>query len=613
MRKGRSIIGLNVLSQTDATDFGKVRDLIFDHETDELLALLISERDLFGLIDAQIVPWSEVRSIGPNAIMVASGTSKIKAGDYPRVKEIMNRETALSGTRIITTDGQEIGTLADMYIEDETGRIVGYEVSGGFFSDTMSGKRFMPAIPDMPIGKGVAVVPAEVATEFEAQKQDGPGGVAGVVQTAGEKIAEAYGSAATTVNGAVSSTAGKVSETYDATKGKVSDSYANIVNATVSKQKEFVVGKVAGQDVLIPNQAAAEASSLKAGAVETPAPELTSPEALPATGLAALGQGEFETVSAVAPIENPSRPITETAINETTLPSEATSFNSSGSEILVRQGEVITQEQANRAESLGLLRQLVLAAGGGSASNAFAAGREKLNEAVASGPEATRGLSASVQETAEAAAVGKPAGREVTARDGSTIIAPGMIITQDVIQRARIEGKEKEVLASAGLGAAQQGVDTVKEGASNLWDTIKQKASELTDAAHEKKAEYDAHGEQAKINNALGRPTTRVILDREDNVILNTGDIITHKAVETSRQAGVLDILLSSVYSAEPEITPEMMRVQSAGEASLPGQAQPTGGPITATVAPDSDSSSSPSQDQPSQGALHQGTTQHQG
>ena len=55
MRKGKSIIGLNIVSQNDATELGKVRDLIFDHDTDELLALLVSEKDLFGLIDAQIV------------------------------------------------------------------------------------------------------------------------------------------------------------------------------------------------------------------------------------------------------------------------------------------------------------------------------------------------------------------------------------------------------------------------------------------------------------------------------------------------------------------------------------------------------------------------------
>ena len=131
-----------------------------------------------------------------------------------------------------------------------------------------------------------------------------------------------------------------------------------------------------------------------------------------------------------------------------------------------------------------------------------------------------------------------------------------------------------------------------------MWDTIKEKVADFTGAAQEKKAEYDAQAEQNKINNALGRPTTRVILDQSDNVILNTGDLITHAAVNQACTAGVLDILLDSVYTADPEITPEMLRASEPGEAALPTQAQPSGGPITATISPES-----PSQDGPSQGA----------
>jgi len=174
-----------------------------------------------------------------------------------------------------------------------------------------------------------------------------------------------------------------------------------------------------------------------------------------------------------------------------------------------------------------------------------------------------------------------------------------MTITRDMMDTAKMHGKERELIAAAGLGtvsgAASSGAETVKEHAGNVWDTLKQKASELTGAAQDKKAEYAAQSEQNKINNALGRPTTRVILDTSDNVILNTGDLITHKAVDHARTAGVLDVLLDSVYTVDPEITPEMLRAREPGEDALPSQAVPTGGPITATVAPD--------QDTPSQGA----------
>ena len=530
MRKGKSIIGLNIISQNDATELGHVRDLIFDHDTDELLALLVSEKDLFGLIEAQIVPWSEVRAIGPNAVMVPSSESKIKAGDFPRVNDVMNRETALSGTRIVTSEGQEIGTLADMYIDDETGKIVGYEVSGGFFSDTLSGKRFMDAIPDMPIGRGVAVVPPEVATQFEHQRANEPGGLSGAAHTVGDKVSGAAGSA----------------------KDAVAGAYGNLASASIEKQKEFCVGKVASRDVALASGAAVS---------------MTDPTT--------TGGSEIRSDASVlneAPIETPS------------------------GAMLVRQGETITRAHADQAESAGILHQLVVAAGGTMTAGALGTAREHIAGGAAVAGEHAGGVGATLQGHAENAALGKTAGREVSALNGETIVAPGQTITETMLERARLDGKEKELIAAAGLGVASQGVDTVKEGAANLWDTVKAKAAELTGAAHEKKAEYDASAEQSKINNALGRPTTRVILAADDAVILNTGDLITHAAIDRAREAGALDVLLDSVYTADPEITPEMMRAQEPGEAALPTQAQPSGGPITATVAPGIQSQDTPSQ-----------------
>jgi len=202
------------------------------------------------------------------------------------------------------------------------------------------------------------------------------------------------------------------------------------------------------------------------------------------------------------------------------------------------------------------------------------------------------------RERALRAAIGKTAGRDVYAPAGSLVIARGEIVTEETVESAIATGTENDVLAAVGAGMAAQTAQTVHEGAANVWDTIKQKAAELTGSAQEKKAEYDAQAEQARINNALGRPVTRVILDLSDNVILNTGDLITHAAIEQARTAGALDILLDSVYVTDPEITPEMLRAREPGQAALETQAQPSGGPITATVPPHG---SEASQDTPPQ------------
>ena len=54
--------------------------------------------------------------------------------------------------------------------------------------------------------------------------------------------------------------------------------------------------------------------------------------------------------------------------------------------------------------------------------------------------------------------------------------------------------------------------------------------------------------EDQQILAILGCPTTRKIVDAEDNVILNVGDLVTVQAVVQAKQAGHLEILLNSIY-----------------------------------------------------------------
>jgi hypothetical protein len=108
-------------------------------------------------------------------------------------------------------------------------------------------------------------------------------------------------------------------------------------------------------------------------------------------------------------------------------------------------------------------------------------------------------------------------------------------------------------------------VENFKEGVSGLWETVKGKVNE-TQAATQQELE------ERRINNAIGRPTNRVILDRQDNVILNVGELITHEAIHKARQADALDMLLSSVYDKDPQLSQAELRAPEPGEASLEQQ-----------------------------------------
>jgi hypothetical protein len=61
----------------------------------------------------------------------------------------------------------------------------------------------------------------------------------------------------------------------------------------------------------------------------------------------------------------------------------------------------------------------------------------------------------------------------------------------------------------------------------------------------------------------------RVILDRHDEVILNVGELIGHKAIESAREAGMLDVLLDSVYTETPQLSLQELKAPEKGRFAL--------------------------------------------
>jgi len=169
--------------------------------------------------------------------------------------------------------------------------------------------------------------------------------------------------------------------------------------------------------------------------------------------------------------------------------------------------------------------------------------------------------------------VGKTAHRTVTAPDGTVIAKEGDIITEDQADSARDTGRLPQLMVAAGTGPAQQHAGNIKTEASENWEQTRNEFRDLwnriTGGYTQSVDTADEKVTNQRIKNALGRPVNRVILDADDNIILNTGDIITNHAVEEARAAGVLDILVASVYTEKPQLSLEDLKAPRSGQAAL--------------------------------------------
>lgn len=382
MRKGKSLIGKDILTLEDGAKLEKVNGVIVDPGGQRLVALVVDQGGLMS--STRVVPIEEVSSFGRDAVVIGGRGSIVTTAEAPGLKQLVEQSEKIVDKKVFTVTGDEQGTIADIYFDESSGKVLGYEVSGGVIGDVAKGTSYLPSEEITSIGTDVVLVAPEVADVLDQQV----GGIQGALQDAGQKL----------------------DETRDGLAKKVGQARDDAAGSGGEASADALVGKRTGADV--------------------------------------------ETDSGA---------------------------------VIVPRGRHVRPEDIEAAKAAGKL--------------------PALTSAVAVG-------------TAQDAGAGA-----------------------------------KDALGSAG------------DSAAGLWDQFTARISQMTDATGKRLDEQKTKGRLADIADAIGRPVTKVILDREDNVILNLGDIITHQAVQRAHDAGGLDSLLGSVYKAQVEFAKDEMRAPAEVEA----------------------------------------------
>lgn len=765
MRRGSDLIGKLVVAYNTGKGIARAWDLIFDQTSNQLLGFLLSEED--WLRSSQIILLSDVMAIGLDAIVVPSKKTVVKAKNIPHIRQVLESNIVLRGTQIMTTQGTGLGTMVDLYFNDQTGIVEGYEVSGGVFADVYSGRSFVPAPQTLNIGESFAFVPPEIAELMEEQV----GGIRGTMLATGDKLQVTSDIVVQKLQEMTDSIGENLQKTTTATNHKLQEvTHSAIVSLMDSiidpnEQRAFVIGKTVDRDV----QMVDGTLLLAKGNLVTPEIANTAQQAIVLGQLYQAVGGSFaddlshsiqDTTTATGErLQTVIHQGVSTVLNSIVDPTEQQAFivgktvdadvvNPSGT-LLVAQGQTVTARLANMAENQGVLEQLYRAVGGSFAEElnrkvqtttastqqqlqsvitdsvsaltntivdpveqkTFVVGKTVdkdirlpdgsilidqghtvsaqiieqaqqhqildqvyravggsvtadlthrvleattttnqelqtvINQAVSSMmsnivdpaeqkefvigkavdqdislPDSTllivegKTVSIEIAEQAEQQhvldqlyravggsfsadlsrrasgviagtvveqAIGRRVQREVQTGEGVVIAAVGQIVTESVVNRAQKHGQESALITATGLTPSEavhssggmlvsetserlrQGATQVADSTSSLWRTLQDSIIDLQQQSTQ-------YAEQRRIHRALGRPVTRVILDLEDNVILNIGELITHEAIEKARQVDLLDILLSSVYMKQPELSQETLRAPTSSLAALP-------------------------------------------
>jgi uncharacterized protein YrrD len=98
----------------------------------------------------------QVESFGWDGVMVKDKTALEHLEAEPEYT--FEHNEGLAGKILLSRDGEQLGLLEDVYFMEELGTIVGYELTDGFFSDIMNGKRVVKTTGPPAIGKDAIIV-----------------------------------------------------------------------------------------------------------------------------------------------------------------------------------------------------------------------------------------------------------------------------------------------------------------------------------------------------------------------------------------------------------------------------------------------------------------------
>jgi uncharacterized protein YrrD len=183
MKYASQITGLKVVAHDTGEAFKKVVDITFDEHTNRLVGLITQSPGLVS--EGKVIPFPAVESIGEDAVVVPNKDVEVSVEDDPATKMVLN-SSAVNGKTVMTEDGRDLGKVADLEIDEKSGKITAYKTSGGLFADAYKGRPSVPADMTVRIGEDVVFVPNHTADVMEQQV----GGLKAAGQSVAEKAAE---------------------------------------------------------------------------------------------------------------------------------------------------------------------------------------------------------------------------------------------------------------------------------------------------------------------------------------------------------------------------------------------------------------------------------------
>lgn len=166
----KNLRDLPVFSMLQGKKIADVKDTIYDPFKNKITALLLYPNGIFS--KERFVLFEDIKSVGKDAIIVDSSLVLKKAEEIDKhILNLKNRDKLLLGTKIVTENGEQLGTVTDYFFDQSNGKVSKLELSQGGFADFKTGKKIISISNILSMGPDATIVELETAYDIYQQSQ----------------------------------------------------------------------------------------------------------------------------------------------------------------------------------------------------------------------------------------------------------------------------------------------------------------------------------------------------------------------------------------------------------------------------------------------------------
>jgi len=158
MKKSTQISGLPIINISDGNQVGKVKSLVINPDKGSVDFLTIEHED--WQVSVKAIPFKKVVGIGEYAVTIESENAVIDLNEIPIANQLVNKKIKITNTKVMTRKGELIGDVQEYFVDQNTGNILGMQLTAGSKNVALSSELVVT------FGKDIIIVQEDATTRF---------------------------------------------------------------------------------------------------------------------------------------------------------------------------------------------------------------------------------------------------------------------------------------------------------------------------------------------------------------------------------------------------------------------------------------------------------------